>query len=75
MARVWDLPSDDRPAEDWRLLAELLNGQRMDPSGGIAALEPKALAEIWQTLRAKYPGDFAASARTAETLLKEEPKK
>ena len=74
-ARVWDLPSGDRPAEDWRLLAELVTGQRMDPSGGFAALEPKALAETWQTLRAKYPSDFAVSAKNAETLLKEDPKK
>jgi len=56
-------------------LAELLTGQRMDPSGGFAALEPKTLAETWQTLRAKYPSDFAVSAQAAETLLKEEPKK
>jgi WD40 repeat protein len=74
-ARVWDLPLDDRPAEDWRLLAELVTGQRMDPSGGFAALEPKALAESLKTLRAKYPGDFAITAKEAETLLKEDPKK
>jgi WD40 repeat protein len=74
-ARVWDLPSDDRPAEDWRLLAELVTGQRMDPSGGFEAVEPKALAEIWQTLRAKYPSDFAVSTKDAKTLPKEEPKK
>jgi WD40 repeat protein len=74
-ARVWALPSGERPAEDWRLLAELVTGQRMDPSGGLAALEPKALAETWQTLRAKYPSDFAVSAEDAQTRLKEEPKK
>jgi WD40 repeat protein len=74
-ARVWDLPSGDRPVEDWRLLAELVTGQRMDASEGFAALEPKALAELWQTLRAKYPSDFAISAKEAETSLKEEPRK
>jgi WD40 repeat protein len=73
--RVWDLPSGERPAEDWRLLAELVTGQRMDASGGFLALEPKALAESLQTLRAKYPGDFAVSAKNTETLLKEDPKK
>jgi WD40 repeat protein len=61
--RVWDLPSGNRPAEDWRLLAELLTGQRMDSSGGFTPLEPKSLAEIWQTLRDKYPADFAISPK------------
>jgi hypothetical protein len=57
------------------LLAELVTGQRMDPSGGFASLEPKVLAGTLQTLRAKYPSDFVVSAKAAETLLKEEPKK
>jgi WD40 repeat protein len=74
-ARVWDLPSGDRLAEDWRLLAELVTGQRMDPTGAFTALEPRAMAKTLQTLRAKYPSDFAVSTNNAETLLKEEPKK
>jgi hypothetical protein len=45
----------------------------MDPSWGFAALEPRALA--FQTLRAKYPNNFAVSVKEAETPLKEDPKK
>jgi tetratricopeptide (TPR) repeat protein len=62
-ADVWDLPSGERPAEDWSLLAELVSGQRMDTNGGFSPLAPKALAETWQTLRGKYPSDFAISAK------------
>jgi WD40 repeat protein len=74
-ARVWDLPSGDRPVNDWNLLAELVTGQRMDSSGGFASLEPETLAKTLHILRAKYPSDFAVSAKVAETLLKEDPKK
>jgi WD40 repeat protein/tetratricopeptide (TPR) repeat protein len=63
MAQIWDIPSGERPVGDWTLLAELLTGQQVDPSGGFAPLESKARAEIWQTLRSKYPGDFAVAVK------------
>jgi WD40 repeat protein/serine/threonine protein kinase/Tfp pilus assembly protein PilF len=59
-ARVWDLPGDDRPLEDLVLLASLLAGRRIDEAGSTAAIASAEFRSAWETLRARYPGDFAA---------------
>jgi WD40 repeat protein/serine/threonine protein kinase/tetratricopeptide (TPR) repeat protein len=60
--QVWELPRDDRPAEDLSALAQLLAGHRVD-QGGLAPAEPKVLRAAWQKLRQKYPQDFVTSDR------------
>jgi tetratricopeptide (TPR) repeat protein len=62
---TWELPSDDRPADDLLLLAELLAGQRPGEDGAIhsaAPLDRAALKEAWQALRDLYPETFTAPA-------------
>jgi hypothetical protein len=60
-ARVWDLPTDSRPAVDLRRLAQWLAGSRIDDRAGSVPLDPATARREEQALRAKYPADFAAS--------------
>src|SRR5437763_1696575 len=60
-ARVWELPRDERPVADLVLLAEVLSGQRIDPTSGLVPLEEKKLHEAFQALRSRYPQDLVAS--------------
>ncbi|MBI4325770.1 MAG: protein kinase [Chloroflexi bacterium] len=60
MARVWELNKDERPVEDLVKLAQLLAGHKLDANGGLTPLEPTVLSNAWQTLRAKYPHQFAS---------------
>jgi predicted Zn-dependent protease len=60
-ARVWDLPTDARPAADLRRLAQYLAGYRIDARAGAVPLEPAAARREEQALRARYPADFVAS--------------
>ena len=59
-AHVWDLPRDDRPVEDLELVAQLLSGVRVDSTGSLMPLGTQTLAELWRTVRAKYPRTFPA---------------
>ncbi len=56
---AWELPRDERPLDDLRLLAQAFSGHRIDDTGGLIPLEPDRLREAWETLRKKYPGEFA----------------
>ena len=57
-ARLWPLPKDDRPVDDWVLLAQLLSARRIDAAGNYAEWPAAAASRAWQTLRATYPGSF-----------------
>src|SRR5262249_49645245 len=57
--RVWPLAPDYRPVDDWVALAELMAGGSRDASRGRGREED--WTSTWQTLRAKYPGDFATT--------------
>jgi hypothetical protein len=57
--RIWELPADDRPADDLIRLAELHAAHRIDDSGGLVPLTAAELRERWAYLRAKYPHEFA----------------
>lgn len=46
-ARVWRLTSEDRPIDALINLAELLSGNRIDPTGGLVPLPPDALRSHW----------------------------
>jgi WD40 repeat protein/tetratricopeptide (TPR) repeat protein len=75
IARSWSLARDDRPLDDLRLFARLLSGQRSDAVNGIVPCETAALREAWQTLSAKYPGDFAPRGNTARAWHERELKR
>src|SRR5262249_16807863 len=57
--RVWPLAPDHRPVDDWVALAELIAGGSRDASTGRGRDED--WTSTWQTLRGKYPGDFATT--------------
>jgi WD40 repeat protein len=59
-AHVWTLPKTSMPLHDVELLADLLSGQQLDKTGGIVALEPDNLENIWRTMRSRYPEDFSS---------------
>jgi hypothetical protein len=56
---IWELPWDERPAQDLALLAGLLAGHRLDSTGALEPLGSEALRSAWQRLRTTYPQDFA----------------
>jgi hypothetical protein len=62
---VWDVATDDRPAEDWLALVQLLAAHEIDATGGLQPIPAPRLKEMWQTLRAKYPQDFTVSREAA----------
>jgi len=72
-ARVWSLAANDWPLEDLVLLGQLLTGRQIDDTSALVPLEAnsrESLRRAWQTLRAKYPREFApAQRREAEALL------
>jgi hypothetical protein len=51
-ASVWELPRDDRPAEDLVSLAELLSQGRVDAVFGRVPLDEEALRRTWQAVGA-----------------------
>jgi WD40 repeat protein/serine/threonine protein kinase/Tfp pilus assembly protein PilF len=57
--RVWPLAPDHRPVDDLAALAELMAGGSRDASTGHGRDED--WTSTWQTLRGKYPGDFATT--------------
>lgn len=58
-ARIWNLEPDDRPVDDLVLLAKLLSGREVLANGAWQPLPIDALSSAWQTLRARYPSEFA----------------
>jgi WD40 repeat protein/serine/threonine protein kinase/Flp pilus assembly protein TadD len=70
LVRLWDLDlsPDRRPLEDLVRHAQLLSCQQLSSQGGMASLDPAALAERWETLRQRYPKAFAPEANSAEVL-------
>jgi WD40 repeat protein len=63
-ARIWNLHLDEHPLEDLLLWSQLLTGEELEPNGTIRELDSARLAEIWQTLRRKYPAEFAMPVET-----------
>jgi tetratricopeptide (TPR) repeat protein len=59
----WDLSRDDRCAEDWVQLAQLISGYCLDPVQGLVpcALSPTELRACFDSLRSKHPNDFRCS--------------
>src|SRR5206468_11244257 len=60
-AFIWNLPVEEKPAEDLRKLARLLSGDTVTPSGSVDSSGSQPLATIWKELRNKYPADFTTS--------------
>jgi Flp pilus assembly protein TadD len=68
----WDIAPLDRPVEDLVLQAQLLSGHSIDSSGALSPLDAKALHAAWETLRKKYPGDFALPEKELLTWHQQE---
>jgi len=60
------LPRDVRPVEDLVLLSQMLSVGRIDAQGNAVPLTLPELTQSWETLRTKYPEQFAV--RTAEAV-------
>jgi WD40 repeat protein/tetratricopeptide (TPR) repeat protein len=61
-ARLWDLPHEQRPTADVRMLAQLRSGEQIEASTTSAVpAEPGMLRSAWQAMRTKYPAEFALS--------------
>jgi WD40 repeat protein/serine/threonine protein kinase/tetratricopeptide (TPR) repeat protein len=63
--RFWDLSPDDRSLDDWDALAQLFSGRKIDATDSLVPLDPAALRAAWQTVRARFPADFASSPEEA----------
>jgi WD40 repeat protein len=61
-ARIWDLSPEQRAVPDLIALATLLNDRRVDERGNETAVEPEALAGIFEQVQAKDPNSLLASA-------------
>jgi tetratricopeptide (TPR) repeat protein len=71
-ARVWDLPVDQRPAEDLIRLAELLTDFRLDEQGGMVPLERDSWMHTWETLHDKYAAQLAPTPEKVRAWHREE---
>lgn len=61
-ARVWSMSVDDRDANDWLRLAQLLSCSRMNQEGGRPVpLLPDELRAAWDQLRRKSAGAFVVA--------------
>jgi hypothetical protein len=78
-ARIWDVSTDPRPAEDWVRLTQFFAG-KMDRFGAHTPMSPEKMKAEWEYLRAKYPQDFTVTPaqalawhrREAEACVKEQ---
>jgi serine/threonine protein kinase/WD40 repeat protein len=61
----FDLPSDDRPAEDLVKLSQLYSGRRLDTNGGTVALPKEERRILWRELSVRFPKEFAVSPKAA----------
>src|SRR5207237_93972 len=59
--RLWDLATTDRPAADLVRQAQLRTSHRIDATGSLVPLDPDAVRQEWQGVRAGYPDDSASS--------------
>jgi hypothetical protein len=66
-AQIWEIPKTDWSVEDVTMLAELLAGGAIDPSGNPGASSPETLEKIWRSLRSKHPQEF--NTRPADLRL------
>jgi serine/threonine protein kinase len=64
-ARLWDLSPDRRPAADLALLAQLLNGHRLDRYGASVPLSPAEQRDALAELRAESPAEFTVTPEQA----------
>jgi WD40 repeat protein len=61
VVRVWDLPHDDRPIDDLKLISRLLTASRFDDRGGLIRLSPHEIQDAWKTLHDRFPSEFGNS--------------
>jgi WD40 repeat protein len=59
--RTWILAWDEKPVADCANMARLMAGKIIFPSAGTNAVSAKPLQNLWETMRAKYHGDFAVT--------------
>jgi WD40 repeat protein len=59
MARIWTLPTSDKPAGDLIKMAQILSGQHIEPDAGPEPMEAAALEADFQKMLARYPDEFA----------------
>lgn len=64
-ARIWELPTDDRPTADLIKLAHLYAGGRIDDAGGFVQLTADETKSLFAELKAKYPADFTVTPAQA----------
>jgi len=57
-----DLPRDDRPVGDLVLLSQMLAVGRIDAGGNVVPLQVPELTKASQSLRQKYPAQFASTS-------------
>ena len=68
---MWDVSTDERPAEDWVRLTQFFAGE-MDRFGAHTPMSPERMAEEWKYLRAKYPQDFTVTPEQARAWHRRE---
>jgi dipeptidyl aminopeptidase/acylaminoacyl peptidase len=70
-ARVWDVSTDDHPAEDWVRLTQFFAGE-MDRFGARTPISPVKMQAEWEYLKAKYPQDFSVTPEQARAWHRRE---
>ncbi len=60
---IWELPVDEKPADDIRKLARLLSGGAVTPSGELKPPQSEPLEVLWNELKARYSLSFTVSAQ------------
>jgi tetratricopeptide (TPR) repeat protein len=60
-SQVWDLSPEGRPVEELVLLSEVLSGNRIDATGGLAEA-PERFETAWRDLRTRYPHSMVLAA-------------
>lgn len=51
---AWEVPTEIGPVDDLVLLAEILGGRQIDPTGSFSELTPKETHDGWQRLRSGH---------------------
>jgi WD40 repeat protein/tetratricopeptide (TPR) repeat protein len=60
---VWDVSPDDRPVKDLVALAQLLSGRVVQEAGGFTTLSAGKSRQLWETMKANFPEEFAPPSR------------
>jgi WD40 repeat protein len=55
MVCSWNLLSESRSTEDWRLLSRILSGHRIDENTGLVSMEPQEFRREWETFAKRWP--------------------